>query len=212
VKSVEEFLSTIMRSTGDPATATKLLGFIEALRQGFDLDAAARSAGLDRDTAARFMDSIRDYVEETALRGHSDRSDQAQPMRLIAITDGASRGNPGQAACAVILTDADGGELLRRSKRLGVATNNYAEYQGVIMALELAGQLGASELLLKLDSELVVKQLNKEYKVKHASLKSLFLRTQELIRGFDQVEVVRVPREQVKLADKMANDELDERD
>ncbi|UCG53760.1 MAG: ribonuclease HI family protein [Candidatus Latescibacterota bacterium] len=129
--------------------------------------------------------------------------------KLTAFTDGASRGNPGEAACGVILFDEENEELLRRSKRLGVATNNVAEYQGVILALELAAALGAKILRVNLDSELVVKQLNNEYKVKHPSLKPLFIEANELMKTFDHVEIVHVSREETKFVDKLANDELD---
>ncbi|UCH85817.1 MAG: ribonuclease HI family protein [Candidatus Latescibacterota bacterium] len=128
---------------------------------------------------------------------------------MTAFTDGASRGNPGDAACAVILFDDTNEELLRRSKRIGVATNNVAEYEGVLLALELAEMLGAKELIIKLDSELVVKQLNKQYKVKHPTLKPLFERARIMIGGFRRVDVTHIPRGENKLADKLANDELD---
>ena len=131
---------------------------------------------------------------------------------MTAVSDGASRGNPGEAACGVIISDADGEELLRRARRLGVATNNAAEYHGVIFALELAQTLGASELVLKLDSELVVKQLSGEYRIKHASLKPLAERARALIATFDRFDLVHVPREQTKDADKLANAELDGED
>ena len=214
VKPVEEFLSTILRSSGDPAVVAKLLKVIEALKGGSNLEAAAKSAGLDGETMARLVESIRDYLLEQAegLKRQQDvRQDPTKSLRVMAISDGASRGNPGEAACAVILSDKKGEELLRRSQRLGVTTNNVAEYHGVILALELAQTLGASELLLKIDSELVVKQLKDEYKVKHASLKPLFERARELIGGFEHFDVIHVPREETKAADKLANSELNKK-
>jgi len=220
-----------MSSFKDPQLAAKLLKFIDALRAGCDVGAATRSAELDRETANVFLDSIKNHLLGQAGAPRSTDSPQrpkteklsrsrtagkratSKPLRLVAVCDGASRGNPGQAACAVVLTDADdGAEVLSRAKRLGVATNNVAEYEGVILALELATMLGASELKLKLDSELVARQLNAEYKVKHPSLKPLFLRAQELGRAFDRLEVIHVPRDETQAADKMANDALDGKD
>jgi ribonuclease HI len=129
--------------------------------------------------------------------------------KLIAFTDGASRGNPGEAACAVVFFDEKNEELLRRSKRLGRTTNNVAEYEAVLMALELAGLLGARALDLRLDSELVVRQLNGEYKVKHPALKPLFERACKGIEAFEHVTVTYVPRAENALADELANHELD---
>lgn len=128
---------------------------------------------------------------------------------LVAHSDGASRGNPGEAACAVILADESGNELLRRGRRLGVATNNVAEYEGVILALRLARELGAVEVTVRLDSELVVRQLNGRYKVKHPVLKPLFARASELMQSFARARVVHVPRAENSAADGLANDVLD---
>ncbi len=129
--------------------------------------------------------------------------------KLVAFTDGASRGNPGEAACAVVLYDEKNEELLRRSKRLGKTTNNVAEYEAVLMALELAGLLGARSVDLRLDSELVVRQLNGEYKVRHPGLKPLFERACKGMGAFEHVSVMYVPRAENALADELANDELD---
>lgn len=204
-------MSTIMRSTDDPEITQKLLKFIDALRSGEDVEAASASSGLDRDTTASFLMAIKDSLEAEATEDDTPQRGRAgrEPLRLVALTDGASRGNPGEAACGVIITDTKGEELLRRAKRLGVTTNNVAEYQGVIFGLELAGQLNATEIVLKLDSELVVRQLNGEYKVRHEALKPLFQRTKEMMRQFDNVDFVHVPREETRAADKLANDVLD---
>jgi ribonuclease HI len=132
-------------------------------------------------------------------------------LKLVAYADGASRGNPGKAACAVIILDRKDEELLRRSKGLGRTTNNVAEYEGVLYALELAELLGASELELRLDSELVVRQINGQYKVKHPSLQPLFERARARIKKFERVTVKHIPRAENKNADALANAELDGR-
>ncbi len=205
-------MSIILRSSADPAVAGKLLEVVRALQQGADLDAAAEKAGLDRDTANRFLAAIEEYLSSNVDRTperKAPRRRTGKALRLVAVSDGASRGNPGEAACAAILFDKRGEELLRRSQRLGVTTNNVAEYHGVILALELAKSLGAAELLLKTDSELVARQLNGQYKVKHVSLKPLVRRARELAVGLERFEVVHVSREETQEADGLANAELD---
>ena len=132
-------------------------------------------------------------------------------LKLVAYADGASRGNPGKAACAVIILDRKDEELLRRSKGLGRTTNNVAEYEGVLFALELAELLGASELELRLDSELVVRQINGQYKVKHPSLHPLFEKARARMKKFQRVTVKHIPRKENKNADDLANAELDGR-
>lgn len=195
-----------MKPDVDPTTAAKLLQVIEALQRGEDLFAAAKTAGLDTATARRFLDSMKGELE---VRTAGTRSAVG---RVIAYSDGASRGNPGEAACAVILTDEDGEEYLRRSKRLGVATNNVAEYEAVIYALELATALGARDVLLKLDSELVARQLSGAYKVKNQGLVPLWKRATALTRKLDRFEVEHVPRAQMTAADRLANNALDGKD
>jgi ribonuclease HI len=201
----------------DPKKSKKLARFIDAWRSGSDMKDAARKAGIDESTARQFIDSIKRSLEDEAA-GAQEAAKPARPKRsrkaaggfsVSAVSDGASRGNPGQAACAVILYDVEGEELLRRSRPLGVTTNNVAEYHGVMLALELAEQLGAAEIDLRLDSELVVRQLNGRYKVKNETLRPLFKQVQEQISHFKRVVVTHVPRTETKEADKLANDELD---
>lgn len=201
-----------MKPDVDPTTAAKLLRVIEALQRGDDLFAAAKTAGLDAATARRFLDSMKGELEARAARSRAAARSEGTVGRVIAYSDGASRGNPGEAACAVILTDEHGEEYLRRSKRLGVATNNVAEYEAVIYALELAAALGARDVLLKLDSELVARQLSGAYKVKNEGLVPLWKRATTLTRKLDRFEVEHVPRAQMKAADRLANDALDGRD
>jgi ribonuclease HI len=200
----------MLRSTSDPALAAKLLKVIEALRSGATLEKAIESGRLDPETAESLLTAFEAHLSKQArARVAGKARPRSRRLRLSAVSDGASRGNPGQAACAVIISDSNGEELLRRARRLGVVTNNVAEYEGVILALELAETLGASSLVLRLDSELVVKQLNGEYKVKHASLKPLFEKAVRMKEQFDEVEVIHVPRKETEAADKLANAELD---
>jgi len=145
------------RNLDDPAVAAKLIELIDHLIRDGDIGRAAKAAGLPRATAMRFLDSIKRDLASAAKAAvprakAKKRRSKSGGLSITAVSDGASRGNPGQASCAAILYDESGEELLRRSKRLGVATNNVAEYAGVILALDLAAQLGAGDLMLKLDS------------------------------------------------------------
>jgi ribonuclease HI len=124
--------------------------------------------------------------------------------------DGGSRGNPGPAASAAVLLDP-GGELVEEiGAYLGVATNNVAEWTALVLGLEAAAKRGIRRLGVRLDSELVVKQLRGEYRVKHAGLQPLYRRAQHLLRGFAEVEIRHVPRAQNALADRLVNRLLDQ--
>ena len=132
-------------------------------------------------------------------------------MKLIAYADGASRGNPGPSSFGVVVYDEAGKELHRSSRALGRATNNQAEYRGAIAALEAALGLGASEVELRMDSELIVRQLSGRYRVKNPGLAPLYKRILDLRTRFQRVAIVHVPRAQNKVADKLANEALDRR-
>lgn len=123
--------------------------------------------------------------------------------------DGGARGNPGPAAAAAVVTTADGEELAERSAYLGEATNNVAEYRALLLGLELARELGAREVDVVNDSELVSRQIGGEYRVKHAGLKPLYLEAMAALRGFDRWSVRSVPREGNERADQLVNEALD---
>jgi ribonuclease HI len=123
-------------------------------------------------------------------------------------TDGGARGNPGPAGIGVVIWD--GNNLVsRHAKYIGEATNNQAEYSAVILALEEAKKLGVENIDFFLDSELVVKQLRREYKVKDQDLANLFLKIWNLSMSFKKITYTHVRREQNKEADKLVNEALD---
>ncbi len=128
---------------------------------------------------------------------------------IIAYTDGGSRGNPGPAAAGIILTDTQGRILLARGFYLGEGTNNTAEYCGVIKALEAARQLGATQLRLFSDSELMVRQLNGQYRVKSPNIKPLYDQVATLLEQFNHWEIRHVMRAQNQRADHLVNRVLD---
>lgn len=130
-------------------------------------------------------------------------------MRLIINIDGASRGNPGRASVGVVLRDAEGKTLKEHGRCIGRETNNVAEYTAMIDALRLAAGMGARELVVRSDSQLLVRQLTGRYRVKNPGLKPLFAEIQKLKRGFKAVSFEHVPRERNKRADALANEALD---
>lgn len=128
---------------------------------------------------------------------------------LILHVDGGARGNPGPAAIGVVISDRDGQVLDEVAERIGVATNNVAEYRAVLRALERAAELGAREVEIVNDSELVARQLTRAYKVKHPSMKPLYLEAIAALRGFDRWRIRSVPRAQNARADALVNEALD---
>lgn len=129
--------------------------------------------------------------------------------KLIIHTDGGARGNPGPAGIGVYIIDTDGRVVLEHSRYIGETTNNQAEYLAVIDALEHAKQLGGDELDFFLDSELVVRQLNRQYKVKDAGLAPLFMRVWNLSIGFRRITFTHFRREHNKQADRLVNEAID---
>ncbi len=125
--------------------------------------------------------------------------------QLIANTDGACRGNPGASAIGVILKTSTGQVVKTVCRAIGNMTNNQTEYHAVIAALEEALKLGATELSLNADSELVVKQLNGQYRVKNPGLEPLYARVKTLEAKFKSVKYRYIPRERNREADALAN-------
>ncbi len=129
---------------------------------------------------------------------------------LTIFTDGASRNNPGEAGAGVLILQGNK-PVAKLARYLGTTTNNIAEYTAAIMGIEHAVKLGASSVRLFADSELLVKQLNGQYKVKNEGLKPLHHRAKELIAKIANVEVQYIPRAQNKEADALANKAIDEK-
>jgi ribonuclease HI len=131
-------------------------------------------------------------------------------MRLLIHTDGAARGNPGPAGAGAILRDAETGETVAAiAEGLGRATNNVAEWTAVRLALEEARRLGAVRVDLRMDSELVARQINGIYRVKHPDLKPIHAAVMELLGSFEAYTIGHVPRELNKDADRLSNIAID---
>lgn len=130
-------------------------------------------------------------------------------MRARLSTDGGARGNPGPAAYGYVLEAADGTVLDARGEAIGTATNNVAEYRALLAGLERAVELGVDELEVVSDSELLVKQMRGEYKVKNETLRGLWEDAGRLARRLGRVEFTAVRREHNELADALVNEALD---
>jgi ribonuclease HI len=132
--------------------------------------------------------------------------------KLILYSDGGARGNPGPAAAAFIATNEAGITLKTDSRYLGIHTNNQAEYNALLIALQYALELKVPEVVCHLDSELVAKQLKGQYAVKNETLHKLFVQVKGLLGGFEKVSFINVPREhpKISMADALVNKTLDE--
>ncbi len=203
----------------DPARTAVLL---RELAQGRVLAEAAEIADLDLDQAQA---ELADLAERLDRRGKKQRAEQVQstrqadrvaktiadPDQLLFVFDGGSRGNPGPAVGVGLAVDKDGSVLAERSRYFPEATNNFAEYQGLLAAIELASQLKVKRLRLCGDSQLVVKQMQGEYKIKHPDLIKLSIEAHRALRQFTSWTIAFVPREKNDTADRVANRVLNEK-
>ena len=132
-------------------------------------------------------------------------------MKVVVHVDGGARGNPGPAAAGAVVSTPGGDVLDEAAETIGVATNNVAEYRGLLLGLARARALGAAEVEVVNDSELVAKQVNGLYKVKHRDMKPLHAAAIEALQGFDRWSMRSVPRAQNAHADALVNQALDAR-
>lgn len=161
-------------------------------------------------------------VDREALRDVLDRAaealgngrlalDDGPEVRMRVYSDGAARGNPGLSGAGAVLVEPNGQVVDRLGKFLGVQTNNFAEYMGLLLGLRRAKQLGVREVEVYADSELMIRQLGGRYQVKSPSLRPLYEEALRLLNDFSRVKLVHVPREMNAAADEMSNRAIDER-
>jgi ribonuclease HI len=134
---------------------------------------------------------------------------QAEAEWLLMV-DGAARGNPGEAGCGAAILDEHGAVVKEMSRYLGRATNNVAEYEALLMGLEALLALSKKRIRVQSDSQLMVRQLNGEYRVKDEKLRLLFQRARTLLSQFSTYRIMHVPRELNKRADRLANRGIDQ--
>ena len=134
------------------------------------------------------------------------------PKTVIAYTDGASRGNPGMASFGLSVESASGDKIFEMAEKIGIATNNVAEYRGIEKLLELAVKNQVHQLTLKTDSQLIVRQLEGTYKIKSAHLKKIYQKCLEWIEQIPDISIQHIFREGNQRADELANLILDQND
>jgi ribonuclease HI len=142
-------------------------------------------------------------------RQAAEGADRHRKLKAKLSTDGGARGNPGPAAYGYVLETDDGTVLDARGEAIGRATNNVAEYRALIAGLESAAERGVTELEVVSDSELLVKQMRGDYRVKNEALRALWEEASDLERRFDRVRYTAVRREHNELADRLVNEALD---
>jgi ribonuclease HI len=163
------------------------------------------------------LKNLQEILDRCALRAGKERMDLPAPSappragEVVIYTDGASRGNPGEAGVGAVIADERGKTLKEIKQYLGMATNNVAEYRAVILALEKAFALGAAGVMINLDSELVARQITGEYRVRDAQLKSLHQQVLDLLKNFSKHRIRHIPREQNRRADQLANEAIDQK-
>jgi ribonuclease HI len=132
-------------------------------------------------------------------------------VKVVVNVDGGSRGNPGQAAIAAVVQEPGGGVLEESAERIGTATNNVAEYRALLLGIERAVAIGATELELVGDSELIVRQVEGRYKVKDATMRELHTAVKKALSRFEDWSIRHVRREHNAEADRLVNEALDGR-
>ena len=166
--------------------------------------------GLDRKAVNDFFRRLAAFLPGQRTATVAPQAPSKLP-RLVLHTDGGSRGNPGPAGYGIVLTDGCGSVLAEQGEYIGRATNNVAEYHGLIAGLKLARKLGAADVAVRMDSELIVRQINGRYKVRSARLLPLYEKASSLLEAFNSWTLRHVPREQNSRADALANQAIERR-
>jgi ribonuclease HI len=179
--------------------------FIRTILGGRAWKRAAERSGLSEDSARVLLERLADSVADSAPGAgvsHPDLTDG--PAALVISTDGASLGNPGHAGAGVVVATPDGEVIDELFEYVGEATNNVAEYEAIRIGLEAAQRLGARRITVRLDSELVTRQLTGVYKVNDKKLLNAYSEVRRLMSEFDDVKFDRIPRDENKRADRLA--------
>ena len=178
------------------------------------LNATQQAFGVTRERIAHLLERLADQIDPEPGQPTGGREAFSAPSgvtRMRVYSDGAARGNPGPAGAGAVLVEPNGQVVDRIGKYLGIQTNNFAEYMGLLLGLRRVKELGVQEVEVYADSELMIRQLAGRYQVKSASLRPLYEEALELLNGFSRVKLVHVPREMNSAADEMSNRAIDER-
>jgi ribonuclease HI len=187
----------------------------EALLEIFpDQDASSIRAALQE--AARLIGILEDgtgsdHRQPAAIPKAEETGWEPRCGKIALYTDGAARGNPGEAGAGILLLDEQGREIAAKSSYLGRCTNNVAEYRALILGLQEAGKYSAGEIVVHLDAELLVRQLLGRYQVRDKKLKNLHAQVLGLLSGFKSYRILHVPRDANRRADFLANRGIDQK-
>lgn len=198
------------------------IDLLRRLSEGEDWAQARRALGLDEAIARRMLADVADRLGRPTRRRRSAAASDEERLpeppadspfppesMVIAHADGASRGNPGPASYGCVYLGPDGEPAFGEAAAIGVATNNVAEYRGCLAALQRLHGWGVQSAIVRLDSQLVVRQLSGQYRVKDATLKGWYDEVRKVARGFQTLRFEHVPRKENAAADRMANLALD---
>jgi ribonuclease HI len=178
--------------------STRLSHVLRKIADGHSLDKIATEEECLKDALKEALKSLAEKIEV-----------ESGKVKLTLVIDGAARGNPGPAGAGAAILDTQGTPLAEKSEFLGKATNNEAEYSSLIMGLQLALDRGFHRLHIQTDSELLAKQIRGDYKVKEPRLKALFAKAHKLLEQLEEWDIVNVPREENRLADRLSNIAID---
>lgn len=151
-----------------------------------------------------FFSRLQELVKDLTILQNQNSDHIISEGTIIVNTDGSSRGNPGKAGIGIQIKDHLNNIILRDSRKIGIKTNNQAEYTAVIEALKICREKGYKKVLLYSDSELIIKQINNEYRIKNPELKILNREVKELEKGFESIKFIHVKREKNKEADRLS--------
>jgi ribonuclease HI len=178
--------------------STRLARVLRKISDGHSLDKIAAEEECLKEALKEALKSLADKIEV-----------ESGKVKLTLVIDGAARGNPGPAGAGAAILDSRGTPLAERSVFLGTATNNEAEYHGLIAGLQLALERGFKRLHIRTDSELMANQVRGDYKIKEPRLKALFAKAHGLLGQLEEWDIVNVPREENRLADRLSNIAID---
>ncbi len=178
--------------------------FLEELSETFDLHATIKKLNITEEHARGLLKSL------VSVKRPAPSRHPLQAGKFEIFVDGASRGNPGKAGAGAVIRDQEGRVVKKLKRYLGVTTNNMAEYQALILALEAARALGLADIKIFADSELMVKHLTGVYRVKSPDLRPLYEKALKLLEGFREFKITHVYREENSIADGLANEAIDE--
>jgi ribonuclease HI len=184
-----------------------LKSFLRELSKTLDLRKTIERLNITEDEARSFFSTIdrKLFGQKPSAQKASKRRPSEKDRFFSVYVDGASRGNPGEAGAGAVIKDREGNIIKRVKRRLGVTTNNIAEYNALIMGLKEALRIGCRRIKVFADSELIVKQVKGEYRVKNEGLRPLYSKAIHLIEGFDGFEISHITRDKNAEADRLAN-------